>query len=197
MSNEEVSYFIQYEINTKKRNEDIDTIEELLQRMKYTIPSIKILVSGLAQNSSESKILMPNQYKLFRLSDFFLPANDRKNIFEPLIGDWQEELFEALENKQIWRARWINFRYTYAFFVAMWKRVSIFSLIEMNAETLQTAEVSQENIKDLFTRKGLSVENQSIKRSIKLSESERERLAKLFSSSQQLGELINEDREER
>lgn len=197
MNGKEVNYFIQYDIDTKNHNEDINAIEELLQKMKHNIPNIKILVNGLTPNNSESKIIMSSRYRLFRLSDFFLSANDRKNIFEPLIGDWNEELFEALKNKQIWRARWINISYTYAFFIAMWQRVSIFNSIEMNAESSLKSQTSQENIKDLFIRNGLSTENLPVINSIKLLEKDRRRLAKIFSSPQPLGELISEDREER
>jgi len=196
MSSEEISYIIQYDFDTKNHNEEIDTIEELLEKMKQGVPNIKILSDKLI-NKQHTKIAIPIQYKLFRLSDFVLSAKDRKNIFEPIIADWHEELFEALNNKQIWKARWISFRYTYAFFVTMWQRVSICKLVEMNSKTFSSPKMSQETVKDLFIEQGLSVENQYVPSSIKLSKKERERLAEVFSSSQQLGELISEDREER
>ncbi len=54
----------------------------------------------------------------------------QKEIFEPIVADWQEEYFEALFKKEIWKARWINVRYTYAFLAAMWQKSPIGDLIE-------------------------------------------------------------------
>jgi len=46
------------------------------------------------------------------------------------VADWDEEYFEALSNKEIWKARWINMRYTYAFIIAIWQKSPIGDLIE-------------------------------------------------------------------
>jgi predicted DNA-binding antitoxin AbrB/MazE fold protein len=62
---------------------------------------------------------------------------------------------------------------------------------------LKVIEKPKNKIKELLVNKGLNVENTRTKVSNKLSAEERQRLAKLFSAPQELGELINEDREER
>jgi hypothetical protein len=64
------------------------------------------------------------------ISYFLFSAKTQKEIFEPIVADWQEEYFEALFKKEIWKARWINVRYTYAFLGVMWQKSPIGDLIE-------------------------------------------------------------------
>lgn len=64
------------------------------------------------------------------ISKFSYSVKTQKEVFDPIIADWQEEYFEALFKKEIWKARWINVRYTYAFIVAMWQKSPIGDLIE-------------------------------------------------------------------
>jgi hypothetical protein len=64
------------------------------------------------------------------ISYFLFSAKTQKEIFEPIASDWQEEYFEALFKKEIWKERWINVRYTYAFLAAMWQKSPIGDLIE-------------------------------------------------------------------
>lgn len=61
---------------------------------------------------------------------FFFSSRTVKEIFNPITADWQEEYFEALSKKEIWKARWINVRYTYAFLGAMWQKSPLGDLIE-------------------------------------------------------------------
>ena len=68
--------------------------------------------------------------KLSKLTNFLYSPKNQKEIFEAIIADWQEEYFEALLKKEIWKARWINVRYTCAFLAAMWQKSSIGDLIE-------------------------------------------------------------------
>ena len=69
-------------------------------------------------------------HKLFRLIEFIFSAKTQKEIFEPLCADWQNEYFEALFKKEVWKSRWINVRYTHAFLAAMWQKSPIGDLIE-------------------------------------------------------------------
>lgn len=64
------------------------------------------------------------------ITNFFFSRRNQKEIFEPIIADWQEEYFEALSKNEIWKARWINVRYTYAFLGAMWQKTPFGDLIE-------------------------------------------------------------------
>lgn len=61
---------------------------------------------------------------------FFYSKKIQKEIFEPIAADWQKEYFEALFKKEIWKSRWTNVRYTYAFIVAMIQKNPIGDLIE-------------------------------------------------------------------
>ena len=83
------------------------------------------------ENFKDSKINETFQaYNLLRIVNLFYSDKIRKEIFQPIAADWQEEYFEALFKKEIWKARWINVRYTYAFLVAMWQKSPIGDLIE-------------------------------------------------------------------
>jgi hypothetical protein len=69
--------------------------------------------------------------KIIEIAEFLYSAKTQKEVFEPIVADWQQELdFERLFNKGIWKARWINVRYTYAFLAAMWQKSPIGDLIE-------------------------------------------------------------------
>ena len=81
-------------------------------------------------SKSESIIQIPTNVKLLMICRFFYSANNQKEVFEPIAADWQEEYFEALFKKEIWKVRWINVRYTYAFFAAMWQKSPIGDFIE-------------------------------------------------------------------
>lgn len=78
----------------------------------------------------EKNIVSSPNTKLLIVSSFFYSRKNQIEIFEPVASDWQEEYFEALFKKEIWKARWINVRYTYAFLAAMWQKSPIGDLIE-------------------------------------------------------------------
>lgn len=65
-----------------------------------------------------------------RITNFLYSPKIQKDIFMPICADWQEEYFEALFKKEVWKARWINVRYTYAFVLAMWQKSPLGDLIE-------------------------------------------------------------------
>ncbi|MBA3335475.1 MAG: hypothetical protein H0T08_07690 [Acidobacteria bacterium] len=69
-------------------------------------------------------------FRLLSIINFLYSRKNQKEVFEPLFADWQEEYFEALFKKEIWKARWINLRYTYAFLTAMWQKSPIGDFIE-------------------------------------------------------------------
>jgi hypothetical protein len=71
----------------------------------------------------------PNYY-FSKTSNFFFSIKTQKDTFEPIVADWQEEYFEALHKKEIWKARWINVRYTYGFIMAMWQKSPLGDLLE-------------------------------------------------------------------
>lgn len=62
---------------------------------------------------------------------------------------------------------------------------------------LRIVDKSQNKVRDLFIKNGLSIENTKEKKVNKLSVEERKRLAQLLSTNKELGKIISEDREER
>ncbi len=79
---------------------------------------------------NKSKIYSPPSSSLLKITAFLYSQQTQKQVFEITFADWQEEYFEALSKKEIWKARWINVRYTYAFLAAMWMKSPIGDLIE-------------------------------------------------------------------
>jgi hypothetical protein len=75
-------------------------------------------------------VLKHSASNFLRISNFLFSTKTQKEVFEPIVTDWQEEYFDALFKKEIWKARWINVRYTYAFLIAMWQKSPIGDLIE-------------------------------------------------------------------
>ena len=97
------------------------------------------IVSGIIRNNFRSIILKLFPYRIITMpyssfwlmiTSFIFPPKTQKDTFEPIVGDWQEEYFEALFKKEVWKARWINVRYSYEFIMAMWQKSPIGDLIE-------------------------------------------------------------------
>ncbi len=70
------------------------------------------------------------------------------------------------------------------------------SEVELNIKVIESKQDSREAIAELLIQKGLSLRKKKTEPKQNLLPEERERLAKIFSASQTLGELISEDREE-
>lgn len=71
------------------------------------------------------------------------------------------------------------------------------SEVELNVKVIKSNLDSQAAIGALLVQKGLSLPKKKTKSKQNLSSEEIERLAKIFSAPQPLGEIISEDREER
>lgn len=54
--------------------------------------------------------------KLIKVASFLYSPKIVENVFMPLVHDWRLEYFEAFNNKNRWKARWISVRYRWAFF---------------------------------------------------------------------------------
>jgi len=106
---------------------------------EFYIRVFSVIFGGLAtwgfseflsrRTDKNSPLLFPST-NLLKLSGFFFSAKTHNEVFKSIYADWQEEYFEALFRKEIWKARWINVRYTYAFLAAMWQKSPIGDLIE-------------------------------------------------------------------
>jgi predicted DNA-binding antitoxin AbrB/MazE fold protein len=71
------------------------------------------------------------------------------------------------------------------------------SEVELSLTIIEKNGEQSENISNLLIEKGLSLPKKKPVGKQSLSSKERARLAKLFSTSQPISELINQDREER
>lgn len=78
----------------------------------------------------EERIIKPPTFYANKFAWFLYSTKTQKEIFEPIIADWQKEYFEALSRNEIWKARWIKVRYIYAFLAAMWQKSPIGDLIK-------------------------------------------------------------------
>jgi len=64
------------------------------------------------------------------ITNFLYSHKTQKEVFEPLVAEWQYEYFEDLRNKRFRRAKMTNLRWTYHFLTAMWQKSPIGDLIE-------------------------------------------------------------------
>ena len=71
------------------------------------------------------------------------------------------------------------------------------SEVELDVKVIERKESSNQAIGELLVQKGLSLPKKTDDPMQNLSAEERNRLAEIFSAPRPLGELINEDREER
>lgn len=111
---------------------DVSTPNELDDYMERIVNHWREgFLQGYTESHKTPKIINFNIVNLsLRITHFLYCSKIQKEIFEPIIADWQEEYFEALFKKEIWKARWINVRYTYAFLAAMWMKSPLGDLIE-------------------------------------------------------------------
>ncbi len=90
-----------------------------------------ILYSPKLNQLKTIKLTIPVNYKLLSISKFLFSPKNQKEVFELIIADWNDEIYEVLEKNKDASLFIINARYTYAFIVAMWMKSPIGSLIEL------------------------------------------------------------------
>lgn len=71
------------------------------------------------------------------------------------------------------------------------------SEVELDIKVIESKQDSRTAIGELLVQKGLSLQKKNIETKQNLTPEERERLAKIFSTPQPLGDIISQDREER
>lgn len=83
------------------------------------------------RQSESGKVFSYSLFSRFsNVTGFRFSAKTQTEVFQPIAADWQEEHFEALFKNEIWKARWINVRYAYAFLAAMWMKSPVCDVIE-------------------------------------------------------------------
>ena len=115
-----------------RRNYSIRKLGKLgkeIERTSKEINKQKTPINFETRKSLRHIKLLPSALWL-KIVIFLYSSKTVREVFEPIVADWQEEYFEALFKKEIWKARWINVRYTYAFLAAMWQKSPIGDLIE-------------------------------------------------------------------
>ena len=93
-----------------------------------SVVAIVIRIS-IRSKSREIKVALPYGSKLLRVAIFLFSPKTQIEVFEPMVSDWQEEYFEAIKNKFVWKARLINIQYTYALFAVVLKKASVIAAI--------------------------------------------------------------------
>lgn len=106
------------------------TSEESLSDLLKDNLSKEENLNEVSRKKSDNKISRPPGLRLLSIVEFLYSHKTVKEVFKQTISDWQQEYFEALCKKEIWKARWINVRYTYAFLAAMWQKSPVGNLIE-------------------------------------------------------------------
>lgn len=71
----------------------------------------------------------PPGTRLLKVADFFFSPDTVKLTFEPLVADWRQEYFDALNGYRFWKARWIYIRY-YWYFAKAFGLSKILNLIK-------------------------------------------------------------------
>lgn len=94
----------------------------------YFVNTFSMIKKLLSREINKSKRIINIEFSY--IIRFLYSNKTQRDVFEPITADWQEEYFEALFRKEIWKARWINVRYIYAFLIAMWQKSPIGDLIE-------------------------------------------------------------------
>ena len=97
----------------------------ILVKMVFKFPSI--FVQTIKKDNS---VISTYGSFALHLVEFLYSQETVDAVFKPIVGDWHEEYFEALFRKQIWKSKWINFRYIYTFIMALWQKSPIGDLIE-------------------------------------------------------------------
>ena len=64
-------------------------------------------------------VVIPPGSKLLTIAEFFYSKKTYTLRFKPIVADMQQEYFEALYEKRVWKARWMYGLYVWKFFCAM------------------------------------------------------------------------------
>jgi len=66
---------------------------------------------------------------LSRFASIAFSAKDQTEIWNPLWSDWQDEYFAAIQEKAVWKMRFVNLRYTYSFLAIIVQKSPVGDLI--------------------------------------------------------------------
>ena len=82
--------------------------------------------SGWTLRFGRNRLAKPPGFRVLTVAEFFCSPKTIDQVFEPLVSDWQEEYFAALNENRWFKARWVSIRY-------MWKALLAFGLSKLFA----------------------------------------------------------------
>lgn len=88
----------------------------------YLLRSVELFNSNSSRNKRSSKLL--------KLTKFTFSDKNQKEVFKPIISDWQAENLKAIGDENFVKMLQIDMRYTYAYLFAMWQKSPVGDLIE-------------------------------------------------------------------
>lgn len=98
--------------------ESLERVANKLNHGGYELRLVEGVIQLVKVNSvpieNPGLILFPG-YKLAKCCEFIFSKKDYERIIEPLISDWLEEWTEATIDNNLWKARWLQCRYLFAF----------------------------------------------------------------------------------
>lgn len=83
-----------------------------------------------SKDIEEIKLSKPYRYQLLKISEFLFSAKTQKEVFLPVMSDWDDEIFEALKKDKEANFFMIDVRNTYYFILTMSQKSPIGDLIE-------------------------------------------------------------------
>ncbi len=99
--------------STKKRRRKItkyDLDEDLQEWLDIKEEEEVTLIVKFKNKISITKLSLPPGTTILRISRFIYTQKTFNRIFEPTIADMREEYFEAIQNEEKLKAKWINIR---------------------------------------------------------------------------------------
>ena len=78
---------------------------------------------------------------MLRFSQKVFSSKVYQNVFEPMIGDFEEEYFEALNEERISDAKWVRWRFTFTFWFVLF-----FQIMEAPVRILKLVKELRKNL---------------------------------------------------
>ncbi|MCU0240655.1 MAG: hypothetical protein MUC29_14535 [Pyrinomonadaceae bacterium] len=118
-----------FQIQQKSSTRNLKNITYKLQNLQKEIEAYS-KETFLEKLDKDVKLLLPNRYKCLKLTKILFSPKTQKDTFEPIMADWDEEIYEALKENKDASLFMINVRNTYGFIMAMILKSPIGELFE-------------------------------------------------------------------
>jgi hypothetical protein len=107
---------------------DTQVTSHIATRIIRLVKSMVKLIDGMARGhiilskeimGSEFKIERPPGTFILHVANFLCTKKTRERVVEPLVSDFQMEIFEALHAGRIWKARWMHIHFIISFIMSI------------------------------------------------------------------------------